>query len=191
MLSSKAILSDGILLTGSYDPDLIKFEQGDLEGVTHIPSFPQTTKPEYRPGYPIFIAKGYFTVGESQVSLGDAQKAGFVTIEPVTVKNLVHGGSYLAGEYVRTPDPNKLIVEDINYNNCYMTKAEGATVLHLKVEETMTFVVPQGQTYSDAVNTLASFGPTTIVDVISFVDCGGYPIFADSPFRHQALFPRW
>ena len=164
----KGDLSDGILLTGSYDPDLIKFEQGDLEGVTHIPSFPQTTKPEYRPGYPIFIAKGYFTVGESQVSLGDAQKAGFVTTEPVTVKNLVHGGSYLAGEYVRTPDPNKLIVDDINYNNCYMTKAEGATVLHLKVEETMTFVVPQGQTYSDAVNTLASFGPTTIVDVISF-----------------------
>ena len=26
------------------------------------------------------------------------------------------------------------------------------------------------------------------MDVISFVDCGGYPIFADSPFRHQARF---
>ena len=64
--------------------------------------------------------------------------------EPVTVKNLVHGGSYLAGEYVRTPDPNKLIVDDINYNNCYMTKAEGATVLHLKVEETMTFRCSSG-----------------------------------------------
>ena len=181
-------LSDGLLETGKYNPDLIQFVQGDLEGVTRIPFEPAGTLPQYRPGHPIFVAKGYFMVGESSVSLGEAQQSGNISSDPVNVQNLVHGGVYTAGSYVRTPDPNKLIVDEINYNSCYVSKTEGASVLHLQIQQDLTFVVPDGQTYSESVSALSSFGPVRVVDVISFSDCGGFPAFKNDPFRHRARF---
>lgn len=182
----EGVLSDNA--STSYDPDLIQFVQGDLEGVTYIPSFPQTTSPQYRPGYPIFVASSTFSVGESMVSLGEAQKAGNVSSSPVDLEVLKADETYQAGSYVMTPNPENIADANIDYDSCYLSRETGATILFLKFNTESTFTIAANQTYTDAVTNMVQFQAVEVVDTISFVDCGGFPRFSSEPFRHQARF---
>ena len=171
---------------GAYDPQIIKYEQTDTQFNVFVPSFPADVPQEYRPGFPAYVVTKEFTVTANTTTLGTTQSEGLVSSTSTTVQILKDDTEFLAGSFVKTPDPTELLSGDINRENCYIDQVAGASELFAKVIQTFTF--QSNGDFNSSVDRLVNEGIIEIVQPVPFIDCKGESSFNSKPFRYSARF---
>tara|TARA_R110001592_G_scaffold87827_6_gene259147 strand:+ start:8579 stop:11641 length:3063 start_codon:yes stop_codon:yes gene_type:complete len=171
---------------GNYDPQIIQYDQDDTRFNVFFPSTPSYLNKHKRPGSPVYVVNTAFTVTANTTTLGTAQASGLVSTTTSVVRLLKEGETYLAGEYVKTPDPSELQTGQINQENCYIDQVAGATEVFGRVLETFTFV--QTGTLKAAVTSLVEGSALEIIRPVPFIGCDGKSSFSSRPFRYKARF---
>ena len=174
--------------TGKYDPMLVGFYQEDCDFTLSFPSTPVGFPKEFRPGSLILIVEKPFQPLPNASTVGGAQNAGFISDEPIDVRLLKSGETYVEGEYVKTPNPAELQAGNIDSETCYMTPLAGATETHAVVLEGFTMPTEDPLVYTTRVQTLFDEEKLKKVEIVEFTNCRGQSTFESKPFRYAARF---
>ena len=173
---------------GSYNPILIAYDQSDSDYNVGWPRVPSELSKNQRPGCPCFVVNKEFTVEPDTTNLITAQNNGLVSIQSENVEVLVKGETYIAGQYVKTPDPTELLTQQLNSEFCYLDKASGVLEIYMEVLEGFTFPTAGDMNYTAQVNALISSDAVKVIQLVPFTDCKNLSTFADKPFRYNARF---
>ena len=173
---------------GSYNPILIQYDQIDSSATVGWPTEPIGRSKQTRPGCPCFIVNKKFTVVPNTTSIITAQTLGLVSYGTIVPKLLLKGESYIAGTYIKTPDPVELQIQQLTTEFCYIDRLTGANEVFMEVLEGFTFPSSSDLSYTAQVNSLIASGAVKVVQTIPFTDCKGIATFASKPFRFRARF---
>lgn len=173
---------------GEYNPQIVEFVREDLNTEVYEPRIPSYVPLALRPGYPVWVAKKDFTIASNLADLGTAQAQGYVGTDTVTVQLLIEDEVYTAGQILVTPSQEQFLSGTVLEDSCYISELKGVVQLYVKALQDFTFCNNTIGTYSGLVDQLVADGILQVIEVVSYLDCAGRPLFSDSPFRYKARF---